>query len=214
MQLNKDVQRVLAFFAHPDDETLAAGATLATWAGQGVEVHVAIPGTGITSRGESGPQAEQKIAALRGNARQALQELGVDPALARFGDFPDNAMDSLPLLQLIQWLEAVMREARPDVILTHHRFCTNIDHQYCHQAAVVAARPAPGRQVALLCGEVPSSTGYLRPAAFEPNFYVNVSEAALERKLAAMRAYESEVQPDPNPRSPEVLRGRGQGARV
>ncbi len=46
-------KKVLTFFAHPDDETLAAGGTLAKLCALGAEVHVAIPATGIHSRRNS-----------------------------------------------------------------------------------------------------------------------------------------------------------------
>ena len=49
MNLNR-IDSVLTFFAHPDDETLAAGATLSKLSRIGVNVHVAIPATGIHSR--------------------------------------------------------------------------------------------------------------------------------------------------------------------
>ncbi|HMM61683.1 MAG TPA: PIG-L family deacetylase, partial [Candidatus Rifleibacterium sp.] len=86
-------------------------------------------------------------------------------------------MDTHSLLETIHWLEALITQIKPDLILTHHRYCTNIDHQYCHNAAVVATRPAVNSHVTVLCGEVPSSTGYLRPAQWEPNCYIEISEA-------------------------------------
>ena len=46
----------------------------------------------------------------------------------------------------------------------------------------------------------------LYPATyFRPNYFVDISET-LEKKLAAMRAYESEIREFPHPRSPESLR--------
>ena len=73
-------------------------------------------------------------------------------------------------------------------------------------AAVVAMRPAVGQHVELWAGEVPSSTGYLRPTQWEPTLYVDVSAEDVERKVEAIQAYSGEVRPDPHPRSPEVLR--------
>jgi LmbE family N-acetylglucosaminyl deacetylase len=58
------------------------------------------------------------------------------------GNFPDNEMDKHSLWETIHRLEAIIKTVNPDLILTHHRYCTNIDHQYCHEAAVVATRPA------------------------------------------------------------------------
>lgn len=204
-----DCRRVLAFYAHPDDETLAAGATLAKLSGLGAEVHVAIPATGIHSRRNLQSDSQDRellLGELRKDCARAMTAIKVDPKRLYLGEFADNEMDKHTLLELIHWLEALIEKVNPDVVFTHHQFCTNIDHQYCHNAAVVATRPSTGAHVALISGEVPSSTGYLRPAAWEPNFYVEISEANLEAKIESMQSYRNEARPDPHPRSPEVLR--------
>ena len=72
--------------------------------------------------------------------------------------------------------------------------------------AVVATRPTASRQVTLLCGEVPGSTGYLKPTQWEPNLFIGLNEHELQCKIRAMQAYDSEVRTDSHPRSPEVLR--------
>lgn len=201
-------RNVLAFFAHPDDETLAAGATIAKLARAGARIHVAIPATGISSRRNTTSAAERDaaLAELRKDCERACAVLGVPAANIHLGQFADNEMDSGTRLDLIHWLESLVAEIGPDLILTHHRYCTNIDHQYCHEAAVVATRPGLNSHIAVLCGEVPSSTGYLRPAQWEPNLYVEVSEQDVETKIRAMQAYQGESRPDPHPRSPEVLK--------
>ncbi len=199
--------KTLAFFAHPDDETLAAGGTMAKLGALGSEVHVAIPATGIHSRRRVVSQEERDQAAdiLKTDCAHAMMALGVDPAHLYLGDFPDNEMDKHTLLEVIHWLEDVMVKVQPDLILTHHRYCTNLDHRYCHEAVVVATRPALDSHVTVLCAEVPSSTGYLRPAQWEPNLYVEISRKHLAAKVQAMNAYRSEVRPDPHPRSAEVI---------
>lgn len=201
-------RNVLAFFAHPDDETLAAGATIAKLARDGARVHVAIPATGIDSRrNTTTPEARTAaLAELRQDCEKACAVLGVPAANVHLGGFADNEMDGGTRLEVIHWLENLVAAIRPDLILTHHRYCTNIDHQYCHEAAVVATRPSPNSHIAVLCGEVPSSTGYLRPAQWEPNLYVEVSGHDVETKIRAMQTYKGEARPDPHPRSPEVLR--------
>lgn len=202
-------KRVLVFFAHPDDETLAAGGVMARLNSGGAEMHVAIPATGIHSRRnvqKNEQEREADLAELRVDCEKALAVLGVKPANIHLGHFPDNEMDSHSLLETIHWLEELIEKVKPDLILTHHRYCTNIDHQYCHNATVVATRPWLDKHVTVLCGEVPSSTGYLRPAQWEPNCYIEISEKDLEAKILAMQTYKSEARPDPHPRSPEVLR--------
>jgi LmbE family N-acetylglucosaminyl deacetylase len=201
-------RKVLAFFAHPDDETLAAGGAMAKLSGLGSEVHVAIPATGIHSRRRtvSQEQRDHDAAQLKKDCTAALAELGVAAGHIYLGDFPDNEMDKHSLLEVVHWLEDVLARVRPDLILTHHRYCTNLDHRYCHEAVVVATRPALDSHVTVLCAEVPSSTGYLRPAQWEPNFHVEISPENLDAKARAMALYRSEVRPDPHPRSEEVIR--------
>lgn len=202
------VKRILTFFAHPDDETLAAGATIAKLTGSGVDIHVAIPATGINSRRnvKIPKTLKEDLRLLRINCQKAMGVIGVPAKNIYLGDFSDNEMDKGSLLELVHWLEAVIKDVKPEIILTHHRYCTNIDHQYCHQAAVVATRPALNSHISVISGEIPSSTGYLRPVQWEPNLYIEVSERDVERKILAMETYKGEARADPHPRSREVLK--------
>jgi LmbE family N-acetylglucosaminyl deacetylase len=215
MRIDLTEKRVLTFFAHPDDETLAAGATIARMTSVGSAVYVAIPATGmlrlaecvhsrLNTQGELDRDAD--LAELRRDCEKALSVLGVPRKNIFLGSFPDNELDSHSLLELIHWLEKIIAEVKPDVILTHHRRCTNIDHQYCHEAVVVATRPGLNDHVTVLCGEVPSSTGYLRPTEWEPNLYVQAGLADIERKIIAMETYKGEALEDPHPRSRAVLK--------
>ena len=74
-----EVKRVLTFFAHPDDETLAAGGTLSKLTGLNIEVHAAIPATGLYARQalNGSPDPEQHLSSLRNNCRNALSILGI-----------------------------------------------------------------------------------------------------------------------------------------
>jgi len=204
----KQYKTILTFFAHPDDETLAAGATIKKLTNiVGGEVHVAIPATGIHSRRNTQEEKERDsdMIELRQDCEKAMAVLGIHPKNIYLGNFPDNEMDKHSLLELIHWLEEIISKVKPDLILTHHRYCTNIDHQYCHDAVVIATRPGLNDHVTVLCGEVPSSTGYLKPVQWEPNCYIEVSENDVESKIKAMETYKGEARPDPHPRSREVL---------
>ena len=173
----------------------------------GVELHAAYPATGVYARREGKTPGEQlsELEKLRENCKEAGKLLGLSPEHQYFGEFPDNAMDTKPLLDAIHWLCDIVKRVKPNVMFTHHRYCTNIDHRYCHEAAVVALRPSVSQHIPLICGEVPSSTGYLRPVQFEPNFFVEVTEEQVNAKIAAMKTYESEIREDPHPRSGPVL---------
>ena len=203
----KNICKVLTFFAHPDDETLAAGATIKKLTDLGIEVHVAIPATGIQSRSNTQDKEslDLELIELRQDTEKALAILGIPSENIYLGDFPDNQMDKHTLLEVIHWLENIISNVKPDLILTHHRYCTNIDHQYCHDAVVVATRPGLNDHLTVLCGEVPSSTGYLKPVQWEPNLYIDISKDNLESKIIAMETFKGEARPDPHPRSREVL---------
>jgi LmbE family N-acetylglucosaminyl deacetylase len=203
-----NVNRVLTFFAHPDDETLAAGATISKLRRVGIDVHVAIPATGIHSRRNTQNEGlrNSDLERLREDCKNAMNVLGVPPDNIYLGTFPDNEMDKQSLLELIHWLEEVINRVNPDVLFTHHRYCTNIDHQYCHEAAVVATRLSVNSHITLICSEVPSSTGYLKPVQWEPNYYIEVLEQDVEHKIQAMETYKGEARQDPHPRSREVLK--------
>lgn len=204
----KQYKKVLTFFAHPDDETLAAGATIRKLVRLGAEVHIAIPATGIHSRRNVQQEelCDTNLIELRQDCENAMKVLGIKPANIYLGAFPDNEMDRHSLLQVVHWLEEIINKVKPDLIFTHHRFCTNVDHQYCHDAVVVATRPSLTNHITVLCAEVPSSTGYLKPVQWEPNLYVEASVDDLEAKVKAMQTYKGEARPDPHPRSREVLK--------
>lgn len=192
--------RVLVVAAHPDDEVLGCGGTLAKWRLQGVEVQVAFLADGVAARGAADGRAG--LLRRRDAARAASATLGLAEPV--FGAFPDNRCDTVALLDLAQAVEALVTRFRPDTVLTHHHGDLNVDHQRVHQAVFTACRAQPGHPVrTLLCFEVPSSTEWQMPApalAFVPQWHEDI-EDTLERKLAALQAYAEELRPWPHPRS-------------
>lgn len=191
--------KILTLFAHPDDESLAAGGTLRKF--RASETVVAIPFTGVLSRKQSN---RAELQALRKDCEKAMELLGVNDLI--LGEFPDNQGDAFPRLDLFRWVEDVVERVAPTLILTHHYACTNIDHRRCYEAAIVATRPSVDCHVDVWCGEIPSSTGYLKPTNWEPNLYVGLTSQDVDHKLMAMNSYKTEVRPYPHPRSSEIIR--------
>lgn len=195
--------RVAAIFAHPDDETLGAGGALALHADRGDEVRVLLLATGLRSRGDADAQA---VATLRDQAQAAAAKLGV--ADVQFADFADNAMDGVPLLDVVKHVEVFLAAFEARTIYTHHGGDLNIDHRVTQQAVVTACRPLPGRQPMEILGcEVNSSTEWSTApeAPFTPTEFLDVS-SVLERKISALECYRDEIRPWPHPRSAEGLR--------
>jgi len=211
--------RVLVVAAHPDDEVLGCGGTIARHADAGDQVQVLIVAEGATSRQQhrDRSQATDELSALAQAAQQAGAILGAQ-GVELLG-LPDNRLDSLDRLDLIKQIEERIARHQPQVVYVHHSGDVNIDHRRLHEAVVTACRPIPGQPVRrLLSFEVASSTEWQPPGsapAFQPNWFVDISAQWL-RKREALEAYASEMRPWPHARSIEALEhlARWRGAQV
>lgn len=194
----------LVIAAHPDDEVLGCGGSIATMARNGWDVHILVLAEGATSRllkRDRSAKADE-LSELETASRQAGTILGA--ASVTLDAFPDNRMDSVDLLDVVKKIEEAIAKWRPERLLTHHYGDVNIDHRIIHEAVAAACRPVPGsvvREVRFF--EVASSTEW-RPAssarAFQPNCFVDISDV-LDVKLRALQAYQSELREFPHPRS-------------
>lgn len=212
-----DFKSALVVVAHPDDEVLGLGGTTAKLASRCVTVDVLILATGATSRSSVAADNTGAIDRLREQANAAAFVLGTNPP--KFGDFPDNAMDTVALLDVVKAVEAAVLEVQPELILTHHGSDLNIDHRITHEAVLTACRPLPGSKVkAIMTVETASSTEWQSTglSPFKPNVFIDVS-SSLNQKLDALRCYVDEMRPSPHPRSLEQIsdlagfRGRSVG---
>lgn len=195
---------VVAVVAHPDDEVLGVGATLARHAAAGEAVHIVICATGLAARGGA---TSPQIAALENQARRAAAALGALPP--RFLGLRDNAMDERPLLEVIQALQPHLDEISPTTVYTHHASDLNIDHGIVARAVLTACRPLPGSRIESICAfETPSSTEWATGAGFhpfQPNRFVDVA-AQMPAKIRALECYADEMRAFPHPRSIDAIR--------
>lgn len=196
---------VLVICAHPDDEVLGCGGTIAKLIKKnGCRVYILFCSDGETARGDVA-----NIAMRRSMAYDACGVLGVDHNDLFFLDFPDNQMDSVSRLVVIQAIEKIVRLVSPDCILTHHWGDLNIDHQIVHEATLTACRPIPGAIVrAIFSFEVPSATdwrGYHHNSAFLATVFEDISNFQAT-KMSALECYQDEMKEFPHARSLGGLR--------
>lgn len=204
--------KVLVVAAHPDDEVLGAGGTLAKHVDAGDEVRAIVVSEGATSRYD-----DAMVEGLRSAGRRSAERIGF--ASLDFVGLPDQRLDGVPLIDVTQALEPLIHDFQPEVLYTHAPMDVNTDHGVVSRATWTACRPyaAPWLE-RFLCFETASSTEWAWPTvdgAFQPNHFVDVSET-LERKLDAMRCYDDELRPYPHPRSLQALTERAAywGSRV
>jgi len=201
-------KHILIVAAHPDDEVLGCGATIARHHHEGDTVHVVILAEGATSRDErrEPDKRNSELKALSAAADRARAILGASSL--ELHDFPDNRMDAVNLLDVIKVIEGALDRFQPEIVYTHHGGDLNIDHRIVHKAVITACRPVPNAPIrTLLFFEIPSSTEWQAPGSapsFAPSWFVDVSPW-LERKIQALEAYQAEMRPWPHPRSLEAV---------
>ena len=211
--------KILVIAAHPDDEVLGCGGSMAKWSKNGHKVHVLIMAEGATSRDKKRDRVarQKELSHLAQSANKAGKILGVQSV--ELFDFPDNRMDSVDLLDVVKSVEEHIKKSKPEVVVTHHSGDLNIDHQITQQAVMAACRPQPGHPVKrILSFEVPSATDWQSPTVcnhFVPNWFEDISET-LELKIKALNAYKSEMRKWPHARSIEAVEylARWRGASV
>ena len=188
--------KVLVVCAHADDEVLGAGGAIARHVADGAEVWAMYFTTGLRSRPGV---TDADITRRKKHAWNAAELLG----FKWYGDYdyPDNRMDSVDLLDVVQDVEKAIDDLQPALVYTHHGGDLNIDHNVVWRAVMTATRPLPEqivREVRLM--EVPSSTEFsLTP--FEPNLWVPLTPQQLFAKMQALDCYVDEVRDGAHPRS-------------
>ncbi len=208
--------KVLIIAAHPDDEVLGCGGTIAKMTEANHEVYVLILGEGITSRSTKRNRSyiEKDLKDLKQSALSAGKLLGVKNIF--FGNFQDNMFDSFPLLSIVKFIEKILSKLKPDIIYTHYKNDLNIDHKITFDAVLTATRPIENNSVKEIYSfEILSSTEWNYPISFSPNVFFDIS-TTIEMKLKALSLYKREIRNPPHPRSLEVVRLNAQmwGAKV
>jgi len=200
--------KILIVAAHPDDEVLGCGGTIARMSEEGHDISIAILGEGITSRYLQREDADKEMVQnLHEHSHQVAKILGVKDL--RLFNLPDNRFDTIALLDIVKILEGVIEKFKPECIFTHHQSDLNLDHVITNRATLIATRPINNTFIkTVLSYEVPSSTEWTfqtSPTGFRPNVFIDITKT-LEIKIDAMHLYDGENRQYPHPRSSESLR--------
>jgi len=197
------MSRVLVVAAHPDDEVLGMGGTIAKHVREGDDVRVLFMTDGVGSRFGIDDQLQHAAVKERlGMMASAMDSLRVEKYIQ--GNWPDNQLDTIARLKLISWVETVLKVFKPDIVYTHHWSDINIDHRITHDATVVACRPQPQCTVRkLLFFQVPSATDYqVGPRnEFRPDYFVELSLEDCGKRTKALEAYKKEMRDIPHARN-------------
>lgn len=184
--------RLLVVGAHPDDETLGAGAALADLSTVGVDVHVLSLTVGEAALDHVGITLHDLPDRRRAEFAAATARLGV--AGATVVDFPDSRLREFEV-DALQVVRAAIELHAPHHVLTLWRHDPHPDHQAAGRVAVRAALEA-----GLPCSEV---------AVWAPHWYdpdglapaghtllrLETSPMARAAKARALAEYPSQTEP-------------------
>jgi LmbE family N-acetylglucosaminyl deacetylase len=196
--MEENIIKILIIVPHPDDEVLGCGGTIVKHALGGDEIYLC-----IVTKAYSPDWSEDFLRNRSKEIKEANEILGIKKNY--FLDFPTVKLDTIPQKELIGALSKVVNEVNPDILYVPHKGDLNKDHRLVFEASLVATRPANRKIKRILSYETLSETEWGHPIEpFIPNVYVDISET-FERKIEAMKAYESELRQYPHPRSLEII---------
>ena len=189
--------KALVIAAHPDDEVLGAGGTIAKHTQKGDEVAVV-----VVSEGASSQYADLGMIQVRRKAcKKACKLLGVSKSY--FFDLPDARLMESGLVETTKVINGVMSEFLPNVVYAPDRSELHMDHRIVHESALIVTRPylSTFQKGAIYFYE----TSYLRYSPFMPTYYSDISDY-IDRKIEAFSFYDSEIEEFPHPRSVDLIR--------
>lgn len=167
IDLTQAPRRVLVVAAHPDDDTIGCGGTMAMVSAAGGTVGVAYLTDGSQSHPGSRRFSPADVAAIRENeALRALEELGVteDPLFFRLPDSALASLDGDERTRVVSRLAEFVRSFEPDLILAPWDRDPHADHIAAAGIARLAVQAA------------------LRPAAFAGyDVWLSIRGAARDR---------------------------------
>lgn len=198
---------ILIVVAHPDDEVLGCGAAGAMFAAAGHSVRSCILSGEAAARAHR-PATED----LRDDTETAQRILGFGAPI--LGSFPNIALNTVPHLELVQFIEQAMVETEAAMVFTHHPRDLNNDHLHVSRSCQAAVRLSRRRAGViplrdLLFFETLSSTDWSVPdgrAPFDPDTFIAVDDQAVNKKLEALASYRGVIRPRPHSRSEDAVR--------
>ena len=194
---------VLVIIAHTDDEIIGMGGVIAKHVQNGDEVYCVSMTDGVGARS---PKDFDEVKMRSLSSIIAGKIIGF--TWLEGGNFPDNAMDTVSLLSVVQFIEGVKHLVKPTLIYTHSSADLNVDHRIVSEATLTAFRPQPNecwREIRAF--EVTSATEYGHKSItniFYPNLFIDIKDT-WSKKIEALKAYGAEMRPSPHSRSLEGI---------
>lgn len=182
------INKVLVIVAHPDDEVIGMGGTIARLVDEGHEVQVLYLTGGETSSGVGRFPETEEVGRILGITGRSFLHI------------PDQQLDTYAQSSINNMISQKIQSIKPNIVYTHAKEDLNIDHRITHGSVMVACRPTPDCSVTELYTFCVSQWDFGEFGGFQPNTFVNINPYA-SQKLEAMTIYSSEIKEEPHPQS-------------
>mgnify|MGYP001164962550 FL=1 len=205
MTLNLKDKKVLIISPHPDDEIIGCGGLIAKCKELDTEIKVIYVCTGESRQLGSGST----------NSESRINEIN---EVSGYGNFKyqiifENKyfveLDSIPQKKIVDPIEDIIEEFKPNIILVPFGESYNQDHRATFTACMTALRPTPKNlrhfTETVLVYEEPYVWSI--KDMFQPNIYLNI-EGFEDEKVKLMTLYKSQDRQFPFARSGENLKAR------
>ena len=192
------MKKNLIIAAHPDDEVIGCGGTIARLIKEGEIVNIVFMAEGVTARYDRkeihSDKALSEIEVRKKNALKANKILGVKAKDIIFLKNTSCRMDTVPLIEHSKSIEKYIKQFKPNRIFTHSPQDLNLDHRLTYQATMIAARPKKENNFLtdILCFEILSRSNLNLVDPFKPNFFINITKS-INKKILALSKYQKEV---------------------
>jgi LmbE family N-acetylglucosaminyl deacetylase len=196
-------KKILIISPHPDDEAICCGGLIMLARKYQTDVFVYYISVGPSRQFLTGKTtASTRIPEIK----KAAQFGGFKYKIA-FQGKQFMRLDSLPQKDIIEPIEDITQNFKPDIVCTPFRNSFDQDHRAIAVACMTAYRPLPSNlrhqpNMILECEEPYSwSVGQ----HFTPNLYFDISDV-FEKKIDLLKRHASQLRQDPFPRSPQNLK--------
>ncbi len=190
-------ERVLAFYAHPDDADVSCGGTLAKWSAEGASVEVVVCAAGDKGSSDAAVVPSQLAERRAAEVERAARALG----LAGHHRLPHLDGDLVNDAALRGEIVALVRTIRPDVVVCPDptavffgsSYLNHRDHRVVGWATLDAvAHEARGPHYFPDAGPAHRVAEVWLSGALEPDTWVDI-ERTIDAKTEALRCHESQV---------------------
>mgnify|MGYP003974926589 FL=1 len=208
MSLNKNMkEKILVIVAHPDDEGLGCGGYISKFL-YDKKFRVIFIGEGTTCRFKKNEHSKNIIKEIKSREKcavKALNILGIKDF--HFYHHPCGRFDSVDILDINKLIENEISTFKPNKIITHNSDDCNNDHRIVSRSVSMATRPSPHNEFlkTVMTFEILSSTEWNFEKSFQPNYFVEINEANLKKKIKSVYCYKSEIQKGNMPRNKDGI---------